>query len=99
MHPNDAKARAIGDASRVRVESATGAIEVAVEVTDAMMEGVVSLPHGFGHDRDGVELRVARAHGGASINDVVDERVVDALSGNAVLSGVPVQVAPASSNV
>ncbi|MFI5301818.1 MAG: molybdopterin-dependent oxidoreductase [Polyangiales bacterium] len=95
MHPRDASARSITEKSRVRVEGQVGAIEVAVELTDSMMEGVVSLPHGFGHDREGVELRVARAHGGASMNDVVDESMVDALSGNAVLSGVPVRVAVA----
>lgn len=92
MHPSDAEARAITEKSRVRVEGVVGAIEVAVELTDSVMEGVVSLPHGFGHDRDGVELRVASAHAGASMNDVVDDGQVDALSGNAVLSGVPVRV-------
>ena len=60
-----------------------------------MMPGVVSLPHGFGHARPGVLLDTARAQPGASANDLTDERLVDALSGNAVLNGVPVEVVAA----
>ena len=49
-------------------------IEVPVEVTDEMMPGVVSLPHGWGHHRDGARLGVAAApRPGASVNDVTDE--------------------------
>ena len=60
-----------------------------------MRRGVVSLPHGFGHAREGVRLRVASAHAGVSVNDLTDEQRVDALCGSAVLSGVPVEVAAA----
>jgi hypothetical protein len=57
------------------------------------MRGVVSLPHGWGHDREGVQLRVASSRPGASVNDVTDETFVDALSGTSAFSGVPVEVA------
>jgi anaerobic selenocysteine-containing dehydrogenase len=92
MHPKDAAARGLTPACRVQVKSNVGAVEVALEITDALMEGVVSLPHGFGHARPGTQLRVANAHAGASINDVTDDARVDLLSGNASFSGVPVSV-------
>jgi hypothetical protein len=60
-----------------------------------MARGVVSLPHGWGHARDGVELAVARAHEGVSLNDLTDDQRIDALSGNASFSGLPVAVAGA----
>ncbi|MFQ5527262.1 MAG: hypothetical protein ACE5GX_13485, partial [Thermoanaerobaculia bacterium] len=61
-----------------------------------IMPGVVSVPHGWGHDRDGVSLQVAAAHAGASVNDLTDDRLLDALTGNAALNGVPVRVVPDS---
>jgi anaerobic selenocysteine-containing dehydrogenase len=92
MHPADAAARGVAPGARVRLRSRTGTVEIAAEVTDALMPGVVSLPHGWGHARAGVRLAVAREHPGASANDVTDELRVDALSGNAALNGVPVAV-------
>ncbi len=92
MHPDDAASRGVGDGDRVELSGPAGAIEVPVEITDEMMPGVVSLPHGWGHARPGVKLAVASAHPGASINDVTDENFVDALTGTAALSGVPVKV-------
>jgi anaerobic selenocysteine-containing dehydrogenase len=65
-----------------------------VEVTDAVMPGVVRVPHGWGHDVDGVRMKVAEAHAGANSNLLADEAVVDPLSGNAVLNGIPVELAP-----
>jgi hypothetical protein len=56
------------------------------------MPGVVSLPHGWGHTREGTHLQTAQRHPGASINDVTDELAVDELSGNAAFNGVPVEV-------
>ena len=92
IHPEDAARRGISDGAQVRLRSRVGAVEVPAEVTDALMPGVVSLPHGWGHDRSGVRLSVAAAHAGASINDVIDDRAVDPLSGTAVLNGTPVEV-------
>jgi anaerobic selenocysteine-containing dehydrogenase len=92
MHPDDAEARGLRHGAEVQVRSKVGAVRVPLEVTDCVMQGVVSLPHGFGHTRSGTQLRVASAHAGASINDVTDEMRVDLLSGNASFSGVPVAV-------
>ena len=95
MHPEDLAGRQLQDGQRVRVTSRVGTIEVDVLASTDMMPGVVSLPHGFGHARPGVLLDIASAQGGASANDLTDERLIDALSGNAVLNGVPVEVVAA----
>ena len=95
IHPQDAARRGIGDGALVQVRSRVGALTVPVQLTEDVMPGVVSLPHGWGHDRPGIRLGVAAAHAGASVNDLTDERAVDALCGNAALNGVPVVVVPA----
>ena len=92
MHPTDAARLGIDDSARVSVRSRAGAIAVDAELSDEVMPGVVCLPHGWGHDRPGTRLSVASAHAGASINDLTDELAVDAVSGNAAFSGVPVTV-------
>lgn len=94
MHPADLAERAIADGAVVRVASAVGTVEVEVRASDDMMPGVVSLPHGYGHRQPGVRLRRAVELPGASMNDLTDPSVLD-VSGNAVLSGVPVTVTPA----
>jgi anaerobic selenocysteine-containing dehydrogenase len=95
MHPQDAARRGIGDGSLVEVASRAGRLRVMARLTGEVMPGVVSLPHGWGHDRPGVRLGVATAHAGVSVNDLTDEQSVDALCGNAALNGVPVRVQPA----
>lgn len=92
MHPDDAATRALPDGAIALVRSRTGSVRVPVEVTDALMPGVVSLPHGWGHGLPGVQLHIARAHAGVSANDLTDERYIDELSGNAALNGVDVWV-------
>jgi len=94
IHPSDAAARGIDARDAVRVTSRVGAVEVPVRLTDAVMPGVVVLPHGYGHGGDGLQLSVAAAHAGASINDLTDPAAIEPLSGNAVLNGVPVRVEP-----
>jgi anaerobic selenocysteine-containing dehydrogenase len=95
LHPDDAAVLGVADGMKVRLSSRVGAIELPAEVTDAVMPGVVCVPHGFGHGREGVQLHVARREApGASLNDITDEQVVDAITGTAVLNGVPVSVAP-----
>ena len=69
-----------------------GAVEAPVEVTDRVMAGVVSLPHGWGHGAPGARLPVAARHAGVNVNALTDELETDAVSGNAVLNGVPVEV-------
>jgi len=95
MHPDDLAHRQLNDGQRVRVSSRIGMIEVEVLASLDMMPGVVSLPHGWGHGRPGVQMAIASAQPGSSANDLTDERQVDELSGNAALNGVPVQVAAA----
>lgn len=95
MHPFDLQQRRLQDGQRVVVRSRTGTLEVEVQACEDMMPGVVSLPHGFGHGRQGVRLQVAQTHPGVSANDLTDERLRDRVSGNAALNGVPVQVGAA----
>jgi len=92
MHPNDAADRDILDGQAVNVRSRVGAIEVPVEVSDEMMPGVISIPHGWGHDRSGVQMAVAEQHAGASINDITDDQAIDALCGTAAFNGTWVSV-------
>ncbi|MEO5761809.1 MAG: molybdopterin-dependent oxidoreductase [Vicinamibacteria bacterium] len=92
MSPADAAFRSLRTGQIVRLSSRAGEVLVPLEVSDAIRAGVVSLPHGFGHDRDGVRLDIARQHRGASFNDVADERRLDDLCGTAAFSGTEVQV-------
>lgn len=92
MHPDDLASRGLVDGQTVHVSSRVGAVDVQVLATTDMMPGVVSLPHGWGHGRPGVKAAIARDQPGVSANDLTDERQLDAVSGNAVLNGVPVQV-------
>ena len=92
IHPDDAAARGIANGTQVAVTSGAGRVEVPAEVTDAVMRGVVSMPHGFGHRRPGVKLAVAQSRPGASINDLTERSRIDPLSGNAALVGTPVTV-------
>lgn len=92
MHPDDARARGLEGARRARVRSRAGSVVVPLELSNEVMRGVVSLPHGWGHAREGVKLAVAREHAGTSVNDLTDETRVDALSGTASVNGVPVEV-------
>ncbi len=94
IHPDDAARLRLASGDRAQVSSAVGSIEAAVELTDAIMPGVVSIPHGWGHDAPGLRMNVARAHAGVNSNVLSDESRVDALSGNAVLNGIPVELAP-----
>ena len=94
IHPADADRLGLLDGGRAVVSSAVGRIEAPVELTDGIMRGVVSIPHGWGHDAPGVRMSVAGDHAGVNSNVLADESQVDPLSGNAVLNGIPVEVAP-----
>ncbi|MCZ6464234.1 MAG: molybdopterin-dependent oxidoreductase [Proteobacteria bacterium] len=95
VHPDDAARHGLRQGERARLRSRAGEIEVPVAVSDEVMPGVVSLPHGFGHDAPGARLSVARERAGANSNLLCDEQLVDALSCNAVLNGIPVELLPA----
>jgi anaerobic selenocysteine-containing dehydrogenase len=94
VHPDDAERIGLTDAEPAELRSRAGALTAPVEVTDTVMPGVCSLPHGWGHDVAGTAQRVASEHAGANSNLVADELLVDELSGNAVLNGIPVELAP-----
>jgi anaerobic selenocysteine-containing dehydrogenase len=95
MHPDDAAAAGLVDGQPARVATTAGSVVVPVEVSDEMMPGVVSLPHGWGHDRPGTRLSVAREHAGVNSNLLNPGELVDVPSGNAVVNGVPAGVVPA----
>ncbi|HYP48105.1 MAG TPA: molybdopterin-dependent oxidoreductase [Thermoleophilaceae bacterium] len=98
LHVNPADAERLGliDGAQALVRSAAGQLAAPVEVTDAIMPGVVSIPHGWGHEAAGARMRVAAQHAGVNSNLLADEHQVDPLSGNAVLSGIPVEVRAAA---
>jgi anaerobic selenocysteine-containing dehydrogenase len=94
VHPADATRLDLVDGGRARVASRVGEVEAPVAVSDEMMPGVVSLPHGWGHGVEGARLGVAATRPGVPSNFLADPELIDALSGNAVLNGIPVTVAP-----
>ncbi|MDP3273630.1 MAG: molybdopterin-dependent oxidoreductase [Deltaproteobacteria bacterium] len=96
VHPEDALRRGITDKSLATVKSRVGEVRVRCALTDEIMKGVVSLPHGWGHTHAGLRMGVAQAHAGVSLNDLTDDLQLDRLSGTAGFSAVAVVVSPAS---
>jgi anaerobic selenocysteine-containing dehydrogenase len=92
IHPDDATRLGLDEGSTARVRSRVGELEIPVEITDGIMAGVVSIPHGWGHDAAGAEMAVAQRHAGVNTNLLTDADQLDPLSGNAVLNGIPVTV-------
>mgnify|MGYP003682016353 FL=1 len=92
MHPDDLAAHQLQDQSQVRIQSRVGEVQTQVVASDEVMPGVVSLPHGWGHKRDGVSMEIAAEQGGVSCNDLTDDKLIDQASGNSALNGVPVRV-------
>jgi anaerobic selenocysteine-containing dehydrogenase len=95
VNPQDAGRLALVDGGRAQVRSRVGELTAPVSVSDEVMPGVVSLPHGFGHDAAGARLAVAAKHAGVNSNLLTDEAAIDELSGNGVLNGIPVEISPA----
>jgi anaerobic selenocysteine-containing dehydrogenase len=92
LHPEDAARHGVQNGASVELRTASGGITVEVELSDEMMPGVISLPHGWGHDLPGSQMQVASLRPGANLNTLLDENLRDPLSGNAVLSGIPVRM-------
>jgi anaerobic selenocysteine-containing dehydrogenase len=92
IHPDDAAARGLIAGDTIALRSKAGEVRAPIEISDEIMRGVVSLPHGWGHDREGVRLGVAREHAGVSANDVTEDTFVDPFSGMGALNGVRVAV-------
>ncbi|MGY5119992.1 molybdopterin oxidoreductase family protein [Streptomyces sp. 900105755] len=92
IHPEDAARLGVRDGADVRVKGAGGEVVTPAEVTDGVRPGVVSLPHGWGHDRPGTRLSHAATAPGVNVNQLLDGSLLDPLSGNAVLNGIPIEV-------
>jgi anaerobic selenocysteine-containing dehydrogenase len=92
VHPDDAQRLQLSDGGSARITSRVGEVVAPVEVTDEIMPGVVSLPHGWGHGQKGSRQSVASEYAGVNSNLLTDETLIDPLSGNAVLNGIPVRV-------
>jgi anaerobic selenocysteine-containing dehydrogenase len=95
IHPDDARRLGVKDAAPARVTSRAGSLVVTAEVSDEMLAGVVCLPHGWGHGKPGTRTPTANAHAGVNNNVLAPGDMVDAPSGNAIVNGIPVEVAPA----
>ena len=92
VHPDDAAKLGVANGDAVRVESRVGCVDAPAEVSDEIMPGVVSLPHGWGHDLPGVEMQLARANAGVNVNLLSDDAALDEASGNAAFNGLPVSL-------
>jgi anaerobic selenocysteine-containing dehydrogenase len=95
LHPDDARRLGLSDGADVEVASRTGKVVLPVEITDSIRPGVVSIPHGWGHGHPASRMAVASRHAGVNSNLLADDELVDVVSGNAVLNGIPVSVAAA----
>ncbi|MRV71220.1 molybdopterin-dependent oxidoreductase [Duganella sp. FT92W] len=95
VHSQDAARFGLANGGSAQLRNGDRAITVQVEIDDGMMPGVVSLPHGWGHNLPGTQMAVAAERPGVNLNAILDENLRDPLSGNAVLSGIPVTLAPA----
>ena len=92
IHPNDANTLNITDNQKVTVTSNVGQVKLPIEITDTMMKGVVSIPHGWGHHRKGTNIAIAQQNAGVSLNDLTDAMQLDELTGNADFSGTKVKI-------
>jgi anaerobic selenocysteine-containing dehydrogenase len=92
LNPDDAHRLGVATGDQVRITSRVGHIEIPAEVTDIVSRGVVSVPHGWGHDMVGTRMDVARRKAGVNSNILSDDKAMDPLSGNSVLSAIPVSV-------
>ncbi|MCB9080554.1 MAG: molybdopterin oxidoreductase family protein [Lewinellaceae bacterium] len=92
IHPDDALQLGVGEGDSVKVSSRVGSVVAPVNITTDIMPGVVSLPHGYGHHRNGTRLDVAEQFAGVSINDLTDDALLDELTGTAAFSNVRVQL-------
>ncbi|MFI6662404.1 molybdopterin oxidoreductase family protein [Streptomyces sp. NPDC050523] len=99
IHPEDAERLGVRDGAAVRVKGAGGEVTAPAEVTDGVRPGVVSLPHGWGHNRPGTRMSHAAADPGVNVNQLLDGSLLDPLSGNAVLNGVPVEVTAVAESI
>jgi anaerobic selenocysteine-containing dehydrogenase len=99
VNPADAARLGLQDGAMARIAQNGRSVEAEVEISNEMMPGVISLPHGWGHDQPGTQMAIAAAQPGANLNALLDENSRDPLSGNSVLTGVAVQMEPVAQPV
>ncbi len=99
LHPDDAARYGVTEGALTRVTSDAGTVDVAAEITEDIRAGVVSLPHGWGHNLPGTRLSVANEHAGVNTNILAPGTFVDVISGNAAVNGIPVRIAPVPAKV
>ena len=92
INSNDAKTLKIKKGQNVTVSSNVGQVILPIEITDTMMQGVVSIPHGWGHHRKGTNISIAQENAGVSLNDLTNPMQLDELTGNADFSGTRVNI-------
>lgn len=97
INPDDAQRLHISEGEMITVSSRVGEIRLPAEISDCMMPGVISIPHGWGHDRNGAQLQIAAERPGVSLNDITDDRLIDQLTGAAAFSGQAVTVSKVQS--
>jgi anaerobic selenocysteine-containing dehydrogenase len=98
IHPNDAKQAKLADGDTALVQSRVGMVHIETQITSDMMQGVISIPHGWGHSMPDTQLHVASNHPGVNLNILSDDQFVDRLTGTAALNGVPVSVTKVKSS-
>ena len=96
LHPDDLASRGLTDGSMITVRSRAGEVQLPCTASEDIMPGVISIPHGYGHARRGIRAEIASKNAGVSCNDITDAQYLDALSGNAAVNGVAVEVYPAT---
>jgi len=92
INSSDAEKLGLQNNQTVKVSSRVGAVEIPCEITENIARGVVSIPHGYGHNRKGVKLDTAKSHAGVSLNDLTDDKMIDELTGNAAFSNTKVRL-------
>jgi anaerobic selenocysteine-containing dehydrogenase len=92
IHPLDAIESGVENDQWAMVKSEVGEVRIKVEISDEMMPGTVSIPHGWGHDRKGIKMKVAQEHAGVSLNDLIDNDMVDPLCGVSIINGIPISI-------
>ncbi len=92
IHPQDAESLSIAEGQMVQVSSKIASVRIAAEVTEDIMPGAISIPHGWGHHRKGTKMSVAESHAGVSFNDLADDSLLDTVSGVSVINAIPVQL-------
>ena len=92
MHSKDADSLNFNNGQTVTVTSTIGKVKLPIEITDNMMQGVVSIPHGWGHHREGTTIKTSQQNAGVSLNDLTDHNKIDTLTGNADFSGTKVKI-------